>query len=246
MHLSALTHLPVIAGAKLLLVAASPLQSLVDKPGITHEFCNKQALSILRDDGHVPCAEFFERYITELNAGVYWADTGWKNVSHYFEPTSGKGLWQFPSAADEFERYAGKAALSVQNGNYPQAVFFLGAATHLVQDVCVPHHARGKLFCGHQEYENWVQQHHTNYAVAVQGIYNEGLKGGMWLLNNAVVAADLLDWVTADNREAFYHKATTILLPRAQRSTAGLFQQFFATMACERHRVGRLGGVTVA
>ncbi|MDF2570629.1 MAG: Zinc dependent phospholipase [Sporomusa sp.] len=36
-----------IAGAKLLLAAASPFQGLFDRPSVTHEFLNKQAVTIL-------------------------------------------------------------------------------------------------------------------------------------------------------------------------------------------------------
>ncbi len=32
-------------------------------------------------------------------------------------------------------------------------MFYLGAALHLVQDMCVPHHSLGIIFDGHKEFE---------------------------------------------------------------------------------------------
>ncbi|BBB91245.1 MAG TPA: zinc dependent phospholipase C family protein [Methylomusa anaerophila] len=220
----------VVAGAKILLAAVSPFQSLFDTPSITHEFLNRQALIILRRDGHVRCADFFEQYINELNAGVHWADKGWKNSSHYFEPGTGKGLWQFPTALDDFSGYLQVALASAWQGDIRKSAFFLGVTAHLVQDLCVPHHARGKLFSGHKEYESWIKDHFSAYTVNNNGLYSQSALPHDLLVNNAVVAADLLDWVVEENH-TLYHAATTILFPRAQQSTAGLFERFFALAA---------------
>jgi len=218
---------PVVAGARLFLAAVSPFQGIIDRPGRTHEFCNKQAITILRNDGYNICADFLVSYLKELNAGVYWADQGWKNVSHYFVPASGGGLWRFNNALDECCSYLKEAANSVAREDYAASTFFLGAAAHLVQDLCVPHHARAKVFCGHKEYEIWAEHNCAAYAVQTQGLYDEGAELKMWILKNAQTAADLLDWVNGEANTEDYHKATSILLPMAQRSTAGMFQQFF-------------------
>jgi|GEM_PF-390832 len=228
MYLPALGNYLAVGGAKLMLTAISPFQKLFDSPGTTHEFCNQQALTILHNDGFDLYAQFLTTYMTELNAGVYWADKGWRNVSHYFEPSSGKGLWQFATAIEIFHSYYQQSINSMHGKNYRQAVFFLGAAAHLVQDLCVPHHARGKIFSGHKEYESWVQQRYTNYAVEGNGIYSEDSKLATQLLGNASVAADLFDWVNPGRGTMNYHDATTILLPLAQRSTSGLFLKFCA------------------
>lgn len=220
---------PEGAGAKLLLAAVSPFQSLFDQPSITHEFLNKQAVAILLNDGATDCGAFFKTYLPQLNAGVYWADSGWKNVSHYYEPLTGKGLWRFSTALDDFSAYF-KAALSFAwQNNLAKSAFFLGAAAHLLQDLCVPHHARARLFSGHKEYENWVKGNLTSFAVPNDGLYLTTADPYSLLINNAVIAADYLDWVTEENHTRF-HTVTTHLLPRAQRTTAGLFERFY-TMA---------------
>lgn len=225
--------LSMLAGVKILLATVSPFQVLLDRPGITHEFCNKQALSIFSQDGFDVQAQFLNQYIDELNAGVYWADKGWKNISHYFVPGSGKGLWQFNNALKDFKFYYHSSLRLARHGDYRQSIFLLGAAAHLVQDLCVPHHASGKLFAGHQEYEAWAQRNCIKYAAGDQGIYFENKKVETLLINNATVAADLLSWVESETSPAYYHTATNLLLPMAQRSTAGLFLHYTnAITAC--------------
>lgn len=226
MYLPTLGSSLAVGGAKIVLTAISPFQKLFDPPGITHEFCNQQAITILHHDGFDLYAQFLTLYMAELNAGVYWADKGWRNVSHYFEPSSGKGLWRFATAMETFHSYYQQGIKNIHQANYGPAVFFLGAAAHLAQDLCVPHHARAKVFSGHKEYESWVQQNYMNYAVEANGIYDEGSNLSTQLINNAVVAADLFDWVNLDKNAVNYHDTTAVLLPLAQRSTAGLFLKF--------------------
>lgn len=215
-------------GVKMLLATTGPLQTLFDRPGKTHEFCNRQALTILKRDGLGRCARFFERHLKDLNAGVYWADEGWKNVGHYFEPGSAKGLWRFPSAVWDFRHYFERSLYHARRGDGARAAFYVGAAAHLVQDLCVPHHARAKLLDGHKQFETWAERHHASYAVESGGVYHENHPAHALLIRNAAVAADLLSWVGPEGAELSYHKATAILLPRAQRTTAGLFLQFYA------------------
>lgn len=222
-----MTTLPMMVGAKVLLAVASPLQDMIDRPGVVHEFCNRQAVAILRADGFGGCADFIEQYMEQLNAGVYWADSGWKNVSHYYEPSTGRGLWCFKTALEEFDRYMILSAGNMRKRQYKRAVFFLGAAAHLVQDLCVPHHARAKLFHGHKEYEAWVARHFTSFGVSDTGAYREGRPPGLWLLYNAGQAADMLELVGPGASESSYRQATEQLLPLAQRTTAGFFKQYY-------------------
>lgn len=210
----------------LVLIAMSPLQKIFDRPGLTHEFCNQQALSILRNDGFSNYADLLHPYMAELNLGVYWADKDWKNVHHYFEPCTGKGLWQFTNAVDNFNMYYELALRATKLHNFKKAVFFLGAASHLVQDLCVPHHAKAKLLSGHKAYEGWAQERYDKYAAQTQGFYNEGRPAASLLVSNAYMAADFFDWVKHDGDYTLYDKATSVLLPQAQRTTAGLFRHF--------------------
>lgn len=212
----------------LFLAAVSPLQGMLDRPGVTHEFCNLQALQILRSDGYSRYADFLGRYQRELTLGVYWADKGWKNIHHYYEPTSGRGLWNFAGAIDQFAVYYRLALRTLRQGDKSRAAFLIGAAAHLVQDLCVPHHARAKMFDGHKQYESWAATNCADYAVAARGVYGEGKAAFGLLEANAAVAADFLGDVCREGDEAGYRRATAVLLPLAQRTTAGLLWRFAA------------------
>jgi phospholipase C len=216
--------LPLAAGAKLVLATASPLQSFLDKPGITHEFCNRQAIAILRNEGFERAAVLLDQHLSQLNAGVLWADKGWKNVNHYYQPVTKKGLWRFASAWDEFEQYYGQMLAYIRRRNLEKACFYLGAASHLLQDMCVPHHVCCKVLDGHKQYETWAQERRFRYAIEGSGCYIKDNSVQALFHANATIAADLFDWVKAGSSEEQYHQATEITLPLAQRSTAGLFQ----------------------
>jgi len=220
----------MLGGVKLLLATAAPLQAIIDKPCVTHEFCNRQALAILRHEGLKSCSDYFQRYLDKINAGACWADAGWKNVNHYYEPASGKGLWMFANAVEDFNKYYNLAIKWLFQGNYGQAAFFLGAALHLVQDLCVPHHARSLLFHGHKQYEEWVRRNFNAFRADNLGNYTTGKPIRSLLHYNAVIAADFLDWVGIDAAENRYRDATAVLLPLAQRTTADTLLQYYAAV----------------
>ena len=212
--------------AHLLLVTASPLQRFIDKPAVTHAFCNASALQILHRDAVLSEMEFFSTYLKEINCGGYWADSQWKNIDHYLEPETGRGIWPFGNALDTFRQYFSCALREARHRNRLKAAFFLGAAAHLVQDMCVPHHARGRMFNGHQDYEFWAMQHCGDYGVDSLGLYLQSSRIADFILGNARVAAELLDAVDTDKGLMDYEGVTAIALPLAQRSTAGLFEHF--------------------
>ena len=212
--------------AHLLLVTASPFQRFIDKPPLTHSFCNARAIDILAREAFLPCADFFSAYIKEINQGGFWADSQWKNIDHYLEPKTGRGIWPFGNALDTFQQYFARAVKDSRQGNRCKAAFFLGAASHLVQDMCVPHHARGRMFSGHQDYEIWAMKHYSEFAVEEGGVYRQGNNTADFIMKNACVTAELLDAVDADKGNAKYDLVTRVALPLAQRSTAGLFENF--------------------
>lgn len=221
---------PVVAGVKILIMATSPLQVFFDKPGLTHEYCNTQAIYSLRYDGYSMYADILQRYQKQLNTGVFWADQGWKNISHYLVADSRKGLWEFSNAIKEFRSFYARAVRYTRAGDLGKGIFFLGAAAHLVQDVCVPHHAGGKLFDGHQEYESWAEIHRYQFRAGRNAIYKPHIPAQQWLIDNAAIAVDWLAKTTELSSETQFREATHCVLPLAQHSTAGLFQHFFANL----------------
>ncbi|OAT81450.1 zinc dependent phospholipase C family protein [Desulfotomaculum copahuensis] len=207
------------------LAVADPIQNLVDRGGITHAFCNRQAIKIMLNDGWEEEAEITGSYLVCLNKGNCWADRGWKCFAHYLKPESGNGLGPWPDAGSECEHYVARARLCWEQRKFKQAFFYLGAAAHLVQDLCVPHHARGIAFGGHQRYERWVQHHFQFFPADNAGCYDLAPPGGAWIDANARVAREFMAQVAVSRGEQGYREATAVLLPLAQRTTAGFLLQ---------------------
>lgn len=220
-----------VSAAKIMLAAAAPAQRLIQKPVLTHLMCNRQAKIILVRDGYKDLAEIVDEFSLYLDKGVSWADEGFKNMSHFLNPRTLKGLYGWTDAARECSLYWNKAASCWHSANFEKAFFYLGAALHLVQDLCVPHHAMGIVFDGHQEYEDWVEINRDNFRVNDQGIYGLAESPGQWLKMNAAKAIRHYHNVKAGSPKCNYEKATWALLPRAQRVSAGFLHHFLKKVA---------------
>lgn len=192
----------------------------------THSFIINQAIKILENDGYKKAARIFSIFDEQLENGVVWVDKGLKSACHYYDPDTGTGMWLWPSAAKKCAVFFHKSIHLWQRKKHAMAMFFLGAATHLVQDVCVPHHAACKMFNCHLEYENWVVKRKENYKVDSGGIYEISLNPEEWISENARLAKNYFHFV-GNSSQAGYHKATEVLLPRAQYTTAGFFHNYY-------------------
>lgn len=212
---------------KLLLTAAIPFQGLIDKVSPTHRFINLQALAVLTADGKRQQALWLHQYLDDFNEGCDWADTGWKNVRHMYDPDTGFGFKGWPSAVDSVREYWGLAVRYHHEHDLRKAFFHLGAAAHLVQDLCVPHHAAVRLFDGHKQFEQYAVRYRHRFAVHGDGIYNLARMPEGWAINNAIYTraryGHCLD--AACSRQAI-QAAVSDLLPRAQRTTAGFVAYF--------------------
>lgn len=226
---------PLAYGAKIIFLCARPLATKVNCP--THWFINEAALEILSTAGYKTDSNFIFPFRDDLQNGVAWADFGYKNISHFFNPETKKGIFGFASAACNFIHYLNKATQKNSQGNLKDAMFYLGAAAHLLQDVCVPHHSCGFLFDGHKEYEQWVEQNFMNYLFYTDVIEDHFKKPFQLLFSNAVTSANSINLVTTDNK-ANYCQATNLLLPLAEYSTAGLFHWF-----ANKHRLAPVEAV---
>ncbi len=198
---------------------------------ITHIYINQQALRILANDGWTHEAGFLARGQEALHAGVCRADGGLGCFGHYFNPRTGGGLLGYFPATAIMNHFFKRALRHWRGSQYSRALFYLGQATHLLQDACVPQHCHGTPGCGHGNYERWARQNRLQYGVEGGGLYRPGLqKASDWLVFNSQVAYEYLELVSHPEREADYDRATADLLPLAQRSTAG-FWLYFLTRA---------------
>lgn len=211
---------------KQLLAVTGVVHNLVNREGPTHNYCNEQAVVILKADGFSQAAQITQAYLKELNEGVAWADRAWKNSSHFFNPSTGKGFWRWPNALLECHLHFHRAQKEWEIHHYRKAMFFLGAASHIVQDLCVPHHVRGDLFNGHQDFENWAEVNRNYFAVNSRGLYQLAETPGSWVAANAFFSDQYYPLVADNSSQINYPRAAKILLARAQRTTAGFFVFF--------------------
>jgi phospholipase C len=205
---------------------AAQVQQRIAKTGYTHTFCLEQAITILENDSLESFAQIAAAYFKELNKGIFWADTSWKSTSHFYNPHNQKGWLNLPNAALEGEIYWQKAIDSWHKGRRKKAFFYLGACTHLIQDLCVPHHARGVVLSGHQEYENWAEGMCHQFKAHQFGEYGIGITPERWIRHNALISGDFFSQVTEGASANDFLNATKTLLPLAQRTTAGFLAAF--------------------
>lgn len=203
---------------------------------ITHQYCNDQALAILQENGFIHEVMLLRVYYEQLQDGVVWADLNWKNIHHFLHPHTRRGFWHFSNAALDYLQCINAAIQYVRQGCMRQAIFYLGAAAHLVQDMCVPHHAKCQLFDGHKKYEVWVEKHLPEFSFSQPGEMHFSNPVRI-LFENAGTALDLYSYVSAEAGVKQYKQATEVLLPLANQSTVNLFYYFFT-------RVKKIRGVS--
>lgn len=212
---------------RVLLSAAAPFQGLIDQISPTHRFINYQALAILRSDGRHLEADWLHGQLEPFCAGCDWADTGWKNAGHMYHPGSGHGQKGLPNAVQMFREYLDLALRLKADPDQSQCAFYLGAAAHLVQDLCVPHHAAVTLWRGHRAFEDWAARHRQQYATFGGGLYDLAKSPEEWVTVNAEYT--LARWsgaLSAHLGRPLLEAAVGDLLPRAQRTTAGFVAYF--------------------
>jgi len=227
-------------GLSILSTLSTPLHYIMDVPSdsaalcLTHKVCNVESLQIIRENGYHEIACILEKNLNSLQLGVTWADLEFKNINHFFNPITRKGLWRFSPAVYDFSVYLTKACRFVKNKDLANSFFYLGASAHLLQDMAVPHHDCGHLFNGHKKFENWVQTHNDEFnSLQVELI---PIKRPLeLLLNNAILATDFMPFVNENSTLNQYRFAAQTLLPIAQSSSAALFEWFISTKILSQH-----------
>jgi phospholipase C len=187
-------------------------------PCIVHTFITYQGINILRDDMGNKINVNLLRLNEVILKGNIWCDEGFKNVHHFYHPKTKKGIMGLMGADILLEEYLRKIIDSYSSANLQNCFFNIGSALHLIQDLCVPHHALGHLLKGHHEYETWVTKYYKRFKVDEGGLYN--FKSPMDIFfHNASKAIEYED-VVENSSERNKVEATKDLLGLAQRTTA--------------------------
>ena len=193
-----------------------------------HSFCTTQSIEILRNDENILLDNKLEQYLEILNKGNAWSDEGFKSIHHFYHPKTEKGIMGL-GGADQVLRYnVLQYRRAIKQGNIKSALFFIGAALHLIQDLCVPHHALGHLLKGHSEYENWIVRHYTSFAVYEKGLYD--FSDPMEVLKHNGLKAMEYEEVVGNPNVKNKEESARALLALAQRSSAGFLYLVFQDM----------------
>ena len=215
--------------ARALLSATVPLQGLVNRVRPTHAFINRQARLILTTDGLSDIAARLQAWAPLLDRGSDWADGGWRNATHMYDPRRNRGLWDWPAATAVCDEYFSRAVRAWRQGSARRTAFLLGAAAHVLQDLCVPHHAAARLLDGHAAFEALGEGLRSAFPVYCGGRYGVAATPAGWVRANAWRALEYLPLTTGGAGPEPMAEAIADLLPLAQRTTAGFFAFFFET-----------------
>ena len=168
----------------------------------THEILFDQAVQILRNDGYVKISDFLQgtdavwgkSYLNTMKRGSADNDitTVWNgSINHFMHPVNHAkydGFWEILmdssyNAAQMCSALFADARVTWGGGSTPaeksDAMYNLGWAAHMVQDLCTPHHSFGSgggvVYSAHTSYEDWVSDHEEDYLVDSGGIYYSDL-----------------------------------------------------------------------
>lgn len=218
-----------------------------------HDFCLERGLSIARADRQIPgfSDEYYRSFLANLQQGSYYADFGSMRSfsrasfrSHYLKPKSHKGyLPGIRNAGATCERFFYLAQLFWLNHSYDKAIMFLGAATHLVQDLCNPFHTTHKNLREHTDYERTGMRDVAQYGVNEDGIYSfrpledhyaDNSAFG-WVDFNAHRSSKRMGILLSSSGSALTDE-TARILESAQRTSAGFIAFFFRSVLSNEMR----------
>lgn len=215
---------------KTILWAVNPIKKIFKKTLCeVHIFINEQAVEILKNDGHEEAYEFYTQYKECLNEGTVWADQDFRSREHFYNPYSNRGLYGCKSSLQRFEKYYANALVHWDCGDKEKAMFYLGAAVHLVQDSTIPQHGSVKLLKSHRKYEQWIHKVHDDflhYSVKKDGLYYDNPHD--YIVNNAkeAISAYKKYYLIKNSADRFF-KIANRTFPLAQRTTAGCLMNFY-------------------
>ena len=215
---------------KNVLRAVNPIKKRIMKAECkVHKFINNQSINILKNDGHIEAFTLLSAYIHDINDGVVWADQDLKSSNHFYNPHNNRGLYGSSNGKKECITYYTKALNEYFHGNINEAMFYLGAACHLIQDLTVPQHANVHLLNSHRSYEKWVIRthiHHDEFRLEKDGIYFESLNQYIDFNSKNAISIHRKHSHIQNMHKRFY-VITSMVLTMAQATTAGLMLKFY-------------------
>ena len=199
---------------------------------IVHKAINIQSLHVIENDGYDDVFNLMSAYINDINEGAVWADQDLKSSNHFYSPKTKRGLYGNSNAKNECESYYNRALNEFILGDIKEAMFYLGAACHLIQDVTIPQHANVELLHNHRSFENWIIRMHRRFykfKVFRGGIYLNSI-GKYIELNSREAIRTYEKYSDIKNEHIRFYKITSVILVMAQKTTAGVMVKFYYDM----------------
>lgn len=220
--------------------AVNPIKKRIMKTECkVHKFINEQAIIILKNDNGIRAYNLFNAFIKDINTGVVWADQDLKSSNHFYNPEKDRGLYGRSNAFKEYMLYYTKALKLYASGDIRAAMFYLGAACHLIQDMTVPQHVNIRLLGHHKKYESWVRKMYLEYD------YFKVSKGGVYLdspseyihYNSSMSLKIYRKHKLEEEIYKRFHDITAEILTLAQKTTAGLMMNFYNDIENQKYEM---------
>lgn len=216
------------------LKVVNPLKkSIISTNCEVHIFIQSNSLEILKKQGYYEEYIFFNEFLTHINRGLVWADQDFKSYHHFYDPRKEKGKFGYEENAMTLTKsYYNRALRCYKMKDYKRAMFYLGAACHIVQDLTIPQHAKGKLLDNHRQFEVYVKSNYKrikSFKSNGSPIVFDSIED--YVTHNSIAAlnTDYMYSNVRDTTTKFYITAIKCIT-LAQRSTAGCMLMFYNDM----------------
>lgn len=196
---------------------------------LMHKFLNEKSLQIMKKNEYLREYNFYKNFLYDLNEGATWIDQDFKSINHFYHFEDHKGLFGFSNALSEALKYYAYSIKFLKKGQIHKSIFYLGAVSHLIQDMTIPHHVNNNLLKQHRKFEQWI---------ITQVIYNKkffqdgdiirysGLKE--YIIKNAIEANNsyIINKYIINIEDRFERMASHSIY-RAEGTTTGFLLDFY-------------------
>lgn len=140
----------------------SPIKRTIKKTECeVHLYIQENALEILNINGYHDEFKLFKEYKSKMNEGLVWADQDFKCYQHFYNPKEEKGMYGYDeNALTVCNNYYSKSIKYFKLEDYDKSMFYFGALCHIIQDLTIPQHAKGKLFDNHRQFESYIKENY--------------------------------------------------------------------------------------
>ena len=208
-------------------------KSIINTDCEVHIFIQANAMEILKNEGYKKQYDFFKSYLPQINKGLIWADQDFKSYHHFYNPNLKRGKFGYEeNALTIANKYYNKAVKFFKLNKFELGLFYFGVACHIVQDMTIPQHAKGKLLDNHRQFEVYIKNNYMDIPRlrAKDGIVRKN-NVEEYIVYNSTHALNY-DRMYKDitNLKNKFYMLGTKCLPLAQRSTAGFMLTYFDTI----------------